>query len=122
MNKYLLFLLLLFPVGVKANTVTPAFTQGSMNSTTNSTQNIVETVKTTVYGGDYSSWTGHNITPSGTPAGIINDHAATFNITNPGANFQLEIVSRPAGIIEVTDIDRSIDTTSVTTSLSVFSQ
>tara|TARA_B100001250_G_scaffold7400_1_gene6215 strand:- start:104 stop:460 length:357 start_codon:yes stop_codon:yes gene_type:complete len=118
MNKYLLFLLLLFPITAKANTVTPAFTQGSMNSTTNSTQNIVETIQTNVYGGDYSSWTGHNITPTG----HINDHATSFDITTPGANFQLEIVNRAAGIIEVTDINRTIDTTSTTTSLSVFSQ
>lgn len=118
MKKYLLALLLLVPTAVRANTVTPAFTQGSMNSTTNSTQNIVETVQTTVYGGDYSSWTGHNITPTG----HINDHATSFDITTPGQNFQLEIVTRPAGIIEFTDVNRSIDTTSVTTSLSVFSQ
>ena len=118
MNKYLLFLLLLFPAAARANTVTPAFTQGSMNSTTNSTQNIVETIQTTVYGGDYSSWTGHNIAPSG----HINAAATTFDIDIPGQNFQLEIVNRAAGIIEVTDINRTIDTTSLTTSLSVFSQ
>jgi len=118
MNKYLLFMLLLFPVAARANTVTPAFTQGSMNSTTNSTQQIVETIQTTVYGGDYSSWTGHNITPTGN----INDHATNFDITTPGQNFQLEIVNRAAGVIEVTDINRTIDTTSLTTSLSVFSQ
>ena len=118
MNKYLLFLLLLFPAAARANTVTPAFTQGSMNSTTNSTQNIVETIQTTVYGGDYSSWTGHNITPSA----HINAVGTNFDITTPGQNFQLEIVTRPAGIIEVTDVNRTIDTTSLTTSLSVFSQ
>jgi len=111
-------LLLLFPITAKANTVTPAFTQGSMNSTTNSTQNIVETIQTTVYGGDYSSWTGHNITPSG----HINATGTNFDIATPGANFQLEIVNRAAGIIEVTDVSRTIDTTSLTTSLSVFSQ
>ena len=118
MKKYLLALLLLVPTAVRANTVTPAFTQGSMNSTTNSTQNIVETIQTNVYGGDYSSWTGHNITPSG----HINAVGTTFDITTPGTNFQLEIVTRPAGIIEVTDISRTIDTVSTTTSLSVFSQ
>ena len=52
MKKYLLALFLLVPTAVRANTVTPAFTQGSMNSTTNSTQQIVETIQTNVYGGD----------------------------------------------------------------------
>ena len=118
MKKYLLALFLLVPTAVRANTVTPAFTQGSMNSTTNSTQQIVETIQTNVYGGDYSSWTGHNITPSA----HINATGTNFDITIPGENFQLEIVNRAAGVIEVTDISRTIDTTSTTTSLSVFSQ
>ena len=139
MKKWLLLLTLLTPSVVRAELVTPNFTQGSMQSTTTTTQeivetietttygsalntwhgeNIVETIQTNVYGGDYSSWTGHNITPSG----HINAVGTTFDITTPGTNFQLEIVTRPAGIIEVTDISRTIDTVSTTTSLSVFSQ
>tara|TARA_R100001082_G_scaffold111238_1_gene94355 strand:+ start:11413 stop:11769 length:357 start_codon:yes stop_codon:yes gene_type:complete len=118
MKKYLLLLILLIPSAVRANTITPAFTQGSMNSTTTSTQEVVETIQTQVYGGDYSSWTGTNITPSDS----INADGVTFDITTAGENFQLEIVTRAAGLIEQTDITRNIDTTSTTVSLSVFSQ
>jgi hypothetical protein len=43
-------------------------------------------------------------------------------VTTAGEQFQLEIVERTAGIVETIDITRDIDTTSTTTSLSVFSQ
>ena len=119
MKKYFLLLFLLVPTVAKANTVTPSWTNGSMNSTTNSTQSVVETVTTNVYSGDYSSWTGHNVTATG----ALNSGQATFDITTPGEHFQLEIVNRVAGqVIENTVINRTIDTTSTTTSLSVFSQ
>jgi hypothetical protein len=117
MKKYLILLLLLSPAA-KANQVTPSWTNGSMNSTTNSTQKVVEVQKTQVYGGAYTSWTGTNIAPTA----AINLDTTKFEIKTPGSNFQLEIVKRAAGVIEVTDINRTIDTTSTTTSLSVFSQ
>jgi len=117
MKKYLILLLLLSPAA-KANQITPSWTNGSMNSTTTSTQQVVETQTINVYGGDYSSWTGHNVTATGD----INGGQVTFDITTPGDNFQLEIVNRAAGIIETQVINRNIDTTSTTTSLSVFSQ
>jgi hypothetical protein len=118
MKKYLILLLFLNPAVVKANQITPSWTNGSMNSTTTSTQQVVETQTINVYGGDYSSWTGHNVTATGD----INGGQVTFDITTPGDNFQLEVVNRAAGIIETQVINRSIDTTSTTTSLSVFSQ
>ena len=43
MKKLLIVLALLSPVMARANTVTPQFTTGSMNSTTTTTQTIVET-------------------------------------------------------------------------------
>ena len=113
-----LFLLLLLASPAAAQTVTPQFTQGSMQSTTNTTQSITETIRTEVYGGDYKSWSGTNVTPSGN----INDPLTTYTITTTGEQFQLETVTRAAGIVETIDIDRTIDTTSTTTSLSVFSQ
>ena len=116
MKLFLLFLL--FPLGAMAQTVTPQFTQGSMQSTTTTTQTITETVATEVYGGAYSSWSGTNVTPSGD----ITDSATTWSVTNAGEQFQLETVTRAAGIIETIDVTRDIDTTSTTTSLSVFSQ
>jgi len=114
----LLLLFLLFPVGAMAQSVTPAFTQGSMQSTTTTTQTITETVATEVYGGAYSSWSGTNVTPSGD----ITNSATTWSVTTPGEQFQLETVTRAAGIVETIDVTRDIETTSTTTSLSVFSQ
>ena len=113
-----LFLLLLLASPAAAQTVTPQFTQGSMQSTTTTTQTITETIATEVYGGAYSSWSGTNVTPSGD----ITDSSTTWSVTTAGEQFQLETVTRAAGIIETIDITRDIDTTSTTTSLSVFSQ
>ena len=101
-----------------AQSVTPQFTQGSMQSTTTTTQSVQETIATEVFGGAYSSWSGTNVTPSGS----ISDPTTTYSITNAGEQFQLEIVDRSAGIVETIDIIRDISTTSTTTSLSVFSQ
>ena len=113
-----LFLLLLLATPASAQTVTPQFTQGSMQATTTTTQTITETIATEVYGGAYSSWSGTNVTPSAD----ITDSSTTWSVTTAGEQFQLETVTRAAGIIETTDINRTINTTSTTTSLSVFSQ
>jgi hypothetical protein len=116
MKKLLLLLLLASPAA--AQTVTPQFTQGSMQSTTTTTQSITETIATEVYGGAYSSWSGTNVTPSGD----ITDSATTWSVTTAGEQFQLETVTRAAGVVETIDITRDIDTSATTTSLSVFSQ
>ena len=116
MKKLLLLLLLASPAS--AQTVTPQFTQGSMQSTTTTTQTITETIATEVYGGAYSSWSGTNVTPSGD----ITDSSTTWSVTTAGEQFQLETVTRAAGIVETIDVTRDIETTSTTTSLSVFSQ
>ena len=116
MKKLLLLLLLASPAA--AQTVTPQFTQGSMQSTTTTTQSITETIATEVYGGAYSSWSGTNVTPSGD----ITDSSTTWSVTTAGEQFQLETVTRAAGIVETIDITRDIDTSATTTSLSVFSQ
>jgi len=98
--------------------VTPQFTQGSMQATTTTTQTITETIATEVYGGAYSSWSGTNVTPSGD----ITDSSTTWSVTTAGEQFQLETVNRTAGVIQTIDTTRDINTTSTTTSLSVFSQ
>ena len=116
MKKLVLLLLLAAPVS--AQSVTPNFTQGSMQSTTTTTIDIDRTIATEVYGGDYKSWSGTNVTPSGS----IEDSSTTFSVTTAGDPFQLEIVDRVAGIVETIDITETIQQTSTTTSLSVFSQ
>ena len=61
MKKWLILLSLLLPAGVKANTITPQFTQGSMNSTTTTNQVINETITTTVVGGELNTWSGSKV-------------------------------------------------------------
>ena len=123
MKKWLITLLLLSPTAVKAELVTPNFTQGSMNSTTTTTQEIVEEITTTTYGSALNKWSGDNITHTSTSSGGIVDSDSVFTLTTPGSDFTLEITTRAASqVLSVTEIDREIDTTSTTTSLSVFSQ
>ena len=116
MKKLLALLLLATPA--TAQSVTPNFTQGSMQSITTTTIDIDRTIATDVYGGAYKSWSGTNVTPSGS----IEDRSTTFSVTNSGEQFQLEIVDRAAGVIETIDITEAIQQVSTTTSLSVFSQ
>jgi len=115
MKRLLLLLFLASPVSAQ---VTPNFTQGSMQSTTTTTIDIDRTIETEIYGGDYSSWSGTNVTPSGD----IADTATTYSVTNAGEQFQLEIVTRAAGKIQDSLVTETIEQNTVTTSLSVFSQ
>ena len=123
MKKWLITLLLLSPTAVKAELVTPNFTQGSMNSTTTTTQEIVEEITTTTYGSALSKWTGENITHTSASSGGIADSDSVFTLHTAGDPFELEVVTRAASqVLSVTEIEREIDTTSTTVSLSVFSQ
>ena len=116
MKRLILLLMLASPAA--AQTITPNFTQGSMQSTTTTTVDIDRTIDTNIYGGDYSSWSGTNVTPSG----AINDSSTTYSVTNAGEQFQLEIVTRAAGLIEDSLVTETIQQVTNTTSLSVFSQ
>ena len=115
--------MLVSPSAVRAELVTPQFTQGSMNSTTTTTQEIVEDITITTYGAALNKWSGDNITHTSTSSGGIADSDSVFNMTTAGSDFSLEIVTRAASqVLEVTSIEREIDTSSTTVSLSVFSQ
>ena len=124
MKLWLILLALLSPSVARANQITPAFTQGSMNATTNTTQTGTETVNQKVYGGELQSWSGTGVTASGD----ILDSNTTFTQTTAGEDFQLDVITRSAdattGLVLLEDIDitRTINTTATTTSLSVFSQ
>ena len=128
MKRWLILLALLSPSVARANTVTPAFTQGSMNATTTTVQTVTETVEQKVYGGELNSWTGTNVTATSATSGGITASDAVFNITTAGEDFQLETVTRAADsttglvLLETIDIVRSITTNATTVSLSVFSQ
>ena len=112
MKKWLLLLAFLAPAAVQAQSAYPNFTQGSMTSTTTTNTSINETINIERFGGEYSSWSGTNVTPTDTG----------YTIVNPGEQFQYETITRAAGIIETENIIRSVTQDSVTTSLSVFSQ
>ena len=123
MKKWLIPLLLLAPTAVKAELVTPNFTQGSMNSTTTTTQEIVEEITTTTYGSALNKWSGENITHTSASSGGIVDTDSVYTLHTAGDPFTLEITTRAASqVLSVEVIDREIDVTSTTVSLSVFSQ
>ena len=123
MKKLLLLLMLASPTVVRAELVQPNFTQGSMNSTTTTTVDIEETITTTTYGAALSKWSGDNITHTSASSGGIVDEDSIFEMTTAGSDFSLEVVTRAASqIIELTEIERTIETDSTTVSLSVFSQ
>ena len=123
MKKWLLTLLLLSPTALRAELVTPNFTQGSMNSTTTTTQEIEEVITTTTYGSALNKWSGENITHTSASSGGIVDSDSVYTLHTAGDPFSLEVITRAASqVLSVTEIEREIDTTSTTVSLSVFSQ
>ena len=124
MKKWLLLFLLASPSVARAELVTPQFTQGSMNSTTTTTtQEIVEDITITKYGSVLNTWDGNNITHTSASSGGIVDSDSVFTIHTVGDPFTLEVTTRAATqVLETQVIEREIDTTSTTVSLSVFSQ
>ena len=110
-------LLLASPV-MAQQAVTPNFTQGSMTSTTNIVSKVTESIVIDRYGGDYYSVTGTNATASGP----LLDPTTTYSMSTPGSDFSIEQVARSAGIIETETINRTIDITQTTNSVSIFSQ
>ena len=118
MKKLILLLDLLSPSIATANTVTPQFTTGSMNSTTTTTQTITEVEQRQVFGAAVNTWSGTNVTPSADIAGS----GTTFTVTDTANPWTLETTTRSAGLVEQWDTTRNFTVNSTTTSLSVFSQ
>ena len=118
--RKLLIAMLLLPAGAYANTVTPQFTTGSMNSTTTTTQTITEVEQRQVFGAEVKTWDGSNISVAAS-AGIAGGDAV-FTVTDTTLPWSLEVTSRPAGIVEQWDTTTNYTINSTTTSLSVFSQ
>ena len=115
--------MLLSPTVARAELVTPNFTQGSMQSTTTTTQEITETIDTTTYGSALNKWPGENITHTSATSGGSVDSDSIFTIHTVGDPFTLEITTRAASqVLSLTEVDRTIETSATTTSLSVFSQ
>jgi hypothetical protein len=126
--KHLLLLLLISPSAAIAQSVTPNFTTGTMTQTVTATQTVNETSVTERFGGDSYVWNGDNmeaIDANGHSVDIsnISDTAdIQFHIVDPAQPWQLEITSRPAGLVETVDVTRTIQTDTTTNTLSVFSQ
>jgi hypothetical protein len=101
-----------------ANSVVPNFTRGTINATTESTTRIVETIRQVEYttGTSYTV-TGTNINIPGTPS-----PGANYTIMNQGAPFQFSETYLGPGLAKETWIDRTTETNSTTTSISVFTQ
>ena len=118
MTKWIILLSLLSPAVARANTVTPQFTTGSMQSTTTTTQTITETIEHDVLGAKVEPWSGTNITPSA----AIGADGTTYSVIQDATEWDLSITTREAGTIETISIEREIETDSTTTSYSIFSQ
>ena len=118
MTKWIILLSLLSPTVARANTVTPQFTTGSMQSTTTTTQTVTETIEHDVLGAAVSTWSGTNVEASG----AIGAEGTTFSVIDGSTEWDLQITERSAGTIETISIDRTIETDSTTNTYSIFSQ
>ena len=125
---YRLLLLLLIAVPVNAQSVTPNFTTGSMTQTVTATQAVNETIAIDRYGSAVSTWNGDNVQPvqdatAASPASIdITDTNVEFYVVDTSQPWQLEIITRAAGLVETEDVTRTVETSTTTNTLSVFSQ
>ena len=111
--------LLLVVHGVAAKSaVTPSFTTGTVTSRTESSQTVNENIiQTDLQTGYTYTVTGTNITMPANP-----QLGATYTQTLPGAATQFSETYFGPGVSRVTEIERTTTTTSVTDSLSVFTQ
>ena len=141
--RWLVLLFLAIP-NAKAGSITPAFTTGQIESTSTSKTIIVETVVTENYRTGYSySMQGTNVQPS---EGTVISPDATYTNTQTvnGVSFKWvapELTTKPQwevtdptkafsivenflapGLDATSTVQRTINTESQTTSLSIFSQ
>jgi len=139
--KKLILLLFVYAIPVKSQPITPAFTTGTTSSTTNSTTSITETITSTDFSTGYEytvtgvgvSMDGDSITPPPTNINeTINGQVYTWtglNLNNKpnwtvseGNAFQFTETYKAPGLQNITVINRSIESESVVTTTSVFSQ
>ena len=120
MKKLILLSLLAFTSPVFANGV-PTWTTGSSNRTENTTQTITRSIVTEKYGSTINTWEGSNISVAAS-AGISGGDAV-FTVADTSKDWSLNVTTRASGLmIEKITQNDTINTTSVITSLSVFSQ
>ena len=119
--------------------VVPNFTQGSMTSHTETTQQITETINSMDYNTGYQySVTGSGVSANGnlspgtgtnnvTIDGVTSTWTGatskpTFTQTTPGAAFQFTETYQGPGLSQQTIIQRTTEIQSVTDTTSIFSQ
>ena len=145
--KKLLLLVFLYALPLNAQPIVPAFTTGTVSSTTNTTTSINETISSTDYPGNSYEYTvtglgvstdgsvapdttnvdgtvgGQSYTWTGLDLSTENKPVFTQTDSSSGNAFQFtETYRGPGGGSNVTTIQRNIESTSVVTSTSVFSQ
>ena len=118
--KKLLLLGLFIAAPCYANGV-PSWTTGTSNRTENTTQTITRSVVTEKYGSTINTWEGSKISVAAS-AGISGGDAV-FTVADSTKDWSLSITTRAASqMTEKITLNDAITTTSVITSLSVFSQ
>tara|TARA_B100000965_G_scaffold347852_1_gene320137 strand:+ start:271 stop:639 length:369 start_codon:yes stop_codon:yes gene_type:complete len=121
--KRLWLIALLFSGPVYGNPVSPAWTTGSSNQTENTTQSITRSIVTEKYGSALKTWEASNVAVTSSASGGIAHADAIFTPKVDTADWSLSITTRAASqlVEKITQTD-AITTTSVISSLSVFSQ
>ena len=122
--------------------VIPNFQNGSSQSRTETTTNITEVIRTTEYNsgflysvtGSGIQHDGSSISPAATTVnetingtthtwqGLNLDQRPNWTQSNQGDSFQFTEVYQAPGMESVTDITRTIESTSVTDTTTIFSQ
>ena len=141
--KKLLLLLFLYAIPVKSQPITPNFVTGTSSSTTNTTTSISEFITSTDYFGNGYEYTvtgvgvsmgdSKSISPNATSINeTVNGQVYTWtglNLNNKpnwtvldGNAFQFTETYKAPGLQNITVINRSIESESVVTTTSVFSQ
>ena len=139
--KRLLLLFLLTPFSLKSQPITGAFTTGTMNSTTTTTQTVVESVVSKDYNSGYTytiagtgiemqnsgSMVPSAVNTTGTTDGVSSSWTGldfgtkpTWTQTENGAAFQLTESYSGPGLSNVTTINRQITVESTTVTQSIF--
>ena len=140
--KQLIWLFLFLPASVSAVPVVPNFQSGSMTSHTEKTTKVTEVINSIDYqtGWEYSV-TGTNIKADGatllppstsvsntmdgvttTWSSLDANNVPNFSIKNPDQSWQFTTTLSQPGMVNQTIINRTTDMTSVTDTVSTFSQ
>jgi len=120
--KKLALILFLVATPCYANGV-PTWSTGSSNRTENTTQTITRSIVTEKYGSTINTWEGSNITVTSANSEGIAGSDAVYTVADTSKDWSLNVTSRASGLmIEKITQNDTINTTSVITSLSVFSQ